>query len=151
MERAQSARKSSARNAFGKELSKQRVKCNVDLGGGIERAIDANAHFFVVPWKVTGGGALACFKHDHVGKLGEHPPLLHAHKSPLTSFALCDIDAALLATSARDATVKVRDIANVSASLIDRCAALHCSSGRGSCGALRINRLTGTTACRASS
>ena len=107
MERAQSARKSSARNAFGKELTKNRIKCNVELGGGIERGIDANDQVFVVPWKVTGGGALACFKHDQVGKLSEQPSLLQAHKSPLTSFSLCDIDSSLLATSARDATVKV--------------------------------------------
>lgn len=110
MERATSSRKSSARNAFGKEWSKARVKCNVDLGGGIERAIDCNAHCFVVPWKVTGGGALACFPHDGVGKLPDQVPILQAHKSALSSFSLCDLDPSLLVTAAREPVIRVTDL-----------------------------------------
>lgn len=84
---------------------------NIELTGGPDRVIDCNDKICVVPWHVTGGGALAAFHVDNASSEVQSKQTLHllqAHKSPLTSFALCDLDSSLLATTARDAVIKVR-------------------------------------------
>jgi hypothetical protein len=86
MDKALSQRKSSARNAYGKESTKGKFKVHVELSG-CERAIDCNDRMFVVPWKVTGGGALACFSLDPNVEVPKVVPLLQVQ----TRNSLCDV------------------------------------------------------------
>ena len=82
------------------------------MTGSLDKIVDCNDKICVVPWHVTGGGALASFHIENAqtevtSKSTLH--LLQAHRSPLTSYALCDLDASLLATAARDAVIKVQN------------------------------------------
>jgi len=69
--------------------------------------IVANRRFIAIPWKASGGSAIAIFRQDP-SALGRCPPSLpcvRGHKSPASAFDLSPFDQSLLATGSVDGEV----------------------------------------------
>lgn len=69
--------------------------------------IASNARLMLIPWKTMTGSALAVLPLARKGRVAERLPLLRAHPHSLTSLALSDADASVLATGCIDAHVRV--------------------------------------------
>jgi coronin-1B/1C/6 len=113
MSTIRSEKRSSARNAFGRDWNKNASIRNLatDTSRAVDRLVDASAALIGVPWKTGGSGALALLPLGFTGNVPndekKQPPLLHAHTSSIAAFQLAPLDALTLATAARDRQVKI--------------------------------------------
>jgi WD40 repeat protein len=113
MSTIRSEKRSSARNAFGRDWSKNASIRNLatDTSRGVDRLVDASSALVAVPWKTGGSGALALLPLGFTGAVPndekKQPPLLNAHASSVAAFQLAPLASLTLATAARDRQVKV--------------------------------------------
>jgi WD40 repeat protein len=72
----------------------------------------ANSRFFAVPWKASGGSAVAVFRlaQDALGRAPNSVPCLRGHKSPATCFDLSPFKTTQIATGSVEGSIFIWDI-----------------------------------------